>query len=46
MWLHVAVAMDRWNTHKLPERLPFSKKKLSKRVIFSCVLPYAPSLNF
>jgi hypothetical protein len=31
--------MDQWNANKLPERLPFSKKRLPKRVIFSCVAP-------
>jgi hypothetical protein len=29
--------MDNWNTNKLPERLPFSKKRLPKRVIASYV---------
>ncbi|KAF2007231.1 lipid phosphate phosphatase-like protein 1 [Amniculicola lignicola CBS 123094] len=32
--------MDNWNSNKLPERLPFSKKRLSKRVIFSYILDY------
>ncbi|KAJ4286463.1 hypothetical protein N0V90_013163 [Kalmusia sp. IMI 367209] len=30
--------MDEWSRNKLPERLPFSKKKLPKRVIFSVLL--------
>ncbi|KAL5401252.1 hypothetical protein PMIN06_000583 [Paraphaeosphaeria minitans] len=32
--------MDQWNTNKLPERLPFSKKRLPKMVIFSYILDY------
>ena len=31
--------MDDWTSKQLPERLPFSKKRLSKKVIFSCVKP-------
>ena len=31
------MAMDEWTSNKLPERLPFSKKRLPKRVILSCV---------
>jgi diacylglycerol diphosphate phosphatase/phosphatidate phosphatase len=31
--------MDTWTSKQLPERLPFSKKRLPKRVIFSCVAP-------
>ena len=37
--------MDEWNTNKLPERLPFSKKRLPKRVIFRCVALDTPPLN-
>lgn len=29
--------MEDWTSKQLPERLPFSKKRLPKRVIFSCV---------
>jgi len=29
--------MDQWKSTQLPERLPFSKKRLPKKVIFSCV---------
>lgn len=29
--------MDEWTSKQLPERLPFSKKRLPKSVIFSCV---------
>jgi hypothetical protein len=29
--------MDDWTSKQLPERLPFSKKRLPKKVIFSCV---------
>lgn len=29
--------MDDWTSKQLPERLPFSKKRLPKRVIFSWV---------
>lgn len=37
--------MDEWN-NKLPERLPFSKKRLPKKVIFSCVVrPAAAGRN-
>ncbi|KAF2653947.1 acid phosphatase/Vanadium-dependent haloperoxidase [Lophiostoma macrostomum CBS 122681] len=32
--------MDEWTTNKLPERLPFSKKRLPKKVIFSYILDY------
>ncbi|KAF2791112.1 acid phosphatase/Vanadium-dependent haloperoxidase [Melanomma pulvis-pyrius CBS 109.77] len=32
--------MDQWTSNKLPERLPFSKKRLPKRVIFSYILDY------
>ncbi|PSN70187.1 lipid phosphate phosphatase 1 [Corynespora cassiicola Philippines] len=32
--------MDDWASNKLPERLPFSKKRLPKRVIFSYILDY------
>lgn len=32
--------MDQWTTKQLPERLPFSKKRLSKRVIFSYISDY------
>ncbi|KAF2192716.1 lipid phosphate phosphatase-like protein 1 [Zopfia rhizophila CBS 207.26] len=32
--------MDEWTSNKLPERLPFSKKRLPKKVIFSYVLDY------
>ncbi|CAI6335695.1 unnamed protein product [Periconia digitata] len=32
--------MDEWRNPKLPERLPFSKKRLSKRVIFSYISDY------
>ncbi|KAF2741289.1 lipid phosphate phosphatase-like protein 1 [Polyplosphaeria fusca] len=32
--------MDVWNSNKLPERLPFSKKRLPKRVIFSYIFDY------
>jgi hypothetical protein len=33
-------AMDQWAQNKLPERLPFSKKRLPKRVIFSYIIDY------
>jgi hypothetical protein len=29
--------MDKWTANQLPERLPFSKKRLPKKVIFSYV---------
>ncbi|EOA81558.1 hypothetical protein ACJQWK_10499 [Exserohilum turcicum] len=32
--------MDDWTAKQLPERLPFSKKRLSKKVIFSYVVDY------
>ncbi|KAF2132132.1 lipid phosphate phosphatase-like protein 1 [Dothidotthia symphoricarpi CBS 119687] len=32
--------MDQWTSNKLPERLPFSKKRLPKKVIFSYVADY------
>ncbi|KAF2703869.1 PAP2-domain-containing protein [Pleomassaria siparia CBS 279.74] len=32
--------MDQWTSSKLPERLPFSKKRLPKKVIFSYILDY------
>jgi hypothetical protein len=32
--------MDQWAQNKLPERLPFSKKRLPKRVIFSYIIDY------
>ncbi|KAH7127050.1 lipid phosphate phosphatase-like protein 1 [Dendryphion nanum] len=32
--------MDEWTSNKLPERLPFSKKRLPKRVIFSYIIDY------
>jgi len=31
------LTMDEWTSKQLPERLPFSKKRLPKSVIFSCV---------
>jgi diacylglycerol diphosphate phosphatase/phosphatidate phosphatase len=32
--------MDEWTSKQLPERLPFSKKRLSKKVIFSYIGDY------
>lgn len=32
--------MDEWTSKQLPERLPFSKKRLPKRVIFSYIIDY------
>ncbi|KAI8937442.1 hypothetical protein NX059_005164 [Plenodomus lindquistii] len=32
--------MDDWTSKQLPERLPFSKKRLPKRVIFSYIIDY------
>ncbi|KAF2109311.1 lipid phosphate phosphatase-like protein 1 [Lophiotrema nucula] len=32
--------MDQWLSNKLPERTPFSKKRLPKRVIFSYIFDY------
>ncbi|KAF2271106.1 lipid phosphate phosphatase-like protein 1 [Lojkania enalia] len=32
--------MDEWKSKKLPERLPFSKKRLPKRIIFSYIFDY------
>ncbi|KAF2876965.1 phosphatidic acid phosphatase type 2/haloperoxidase [Massariosphaeria phaeospora] len=32
--------MDDWRSNKLPERLPFSKKRLPKKVIISYVIDY------
>lgn len=32
--------MDDWSSKQLPERLPFSKKRLSKKVIFSYIVDY------
>jgi hypothetical protein len=32
--------MDDWTSKQLPERLPFSKKRLPKKVIFSYIGDY------
>jgi hypothetical protein len=37
--------MDEWTSKQLPERLPFSKKRLPKKVIFSCVQLLMPKAS-
>lgn len=37
--------MDDWTSKQLPERLPFSKKRLPKKVIFSCVAPLGANMQ-